>query len=310
MPRKAFGAAFRRAEHRPPTWLNLAAAVLLCESLAAVFAPQHASAGPLPGAVALKPETQAAFERYVQLTDARNIRELQLGEPFLWVDSLPQEERRAAYVQLQRGEVVISRVQTQDNSRAIGCPGGRIHHWLGLVFIPGVTLGQTLRLVEDYDHHALYYRPYVRRSKIVSRRGDAFTVAARFWRKKIITVVLDTEFGVDYHVLDPARAFSRSQTTRVRQVEAYDTPEERDLPPDEGGGFMWSMVSYWRFFERDGGTYIQSESVTLSRNVPLALAWLIDPLIESVPRESLEFVLKATRDGVLHPRAPTPAGTP
>jgi hypothetical protein len=53
------------------------------------------------------------------------------------------------------------------------CPHGLIHHWVGVIFIPGATLEQTLRIVEDYDHHADYYRPDVMRSKILEHLVSA-----------------------------------------------------------------------------------------------------------------------------------------
>jgi len=65
---------------------------------------------------------------------------------------------------------------------------------------------------------------------------------------------------------------------------------------------MWGMSTDWRFVERDGGTYVQSESISLTTTrVPAGLTWLIEPFIKSVPRESLEEILKDTRKGVLHP---------
>jgi hypothetical protein len=38
----------------------------------------------------------------------------------------------------------------------------------------------------------------------------------------------------------------------------------------------------------------------LTRTVPAAVAWLVDPFIKEIPRESLEAILKDTRKGVLH----------
>ena len=45
-------------------------------------------------AVELKPETDAAFNRYVQLSEQRMQNDLQSG-PFLWVDGLPTQQREA-----------------------------------------------------------------------------------------------------------------------------------------------------------------------------------------------------------------------
>jgi hypothetical protein len=58
------------------------------------------------------------------------------------------------------------------------------------------------------------------------------------------------------------------------------------------------MNTYWSYEERDGGLYLQIESVSLTRSIPTGLGWLIGPFVESVPRESLEFTLQATRDAL------------
>jgi hypothetical protein len=58
------------------------------------------------------------------------------------------------------------------------------------------------------------------------------------------------------------------------------------------------MNTYWSYEERDGGLYIQIESVTLSRSIPTGLGWAIGPFIESVPRDSLEFTLRATSNAL------------
>jgi hypothetical protein len=47
-----------------------------------------------------------------------------------------------------------------------------------------------------------------------------------------------------------------------------------------------------------GGVYMQSEAASLTRDIPIALGWLIGPFITSIPRESLTFTLEATRRAV------------
>ena len=44
-----------------------------------------------------------------------------------------------------------------------------------------------------------------------------------------------------------------------------------------------------------GGTYVQCESVSLSRAIPTGLGWLVGPFVTSIPRESLEFTLGSMR---------------
>lgn len=237
-----------------------------------------------------------AFERYVQLTEARISGELAPGGSFLEVDGLPAGERDAAYGALRRGDIRIGHLATLDHGQEIACPHGMIHHWVGVVFIPGATLEQMLRMVQDYDHHAEVYAPDVMRSKLISHSGDDYHVYMRFHRKKIVSVVLDTEHDVRYQRLDSTHAASQSISTRVQEVHDAGSKDERDLPEGEGEGFLWRINSYWRFLERDGGTYVQCESVSLTRDIPYGLGWLIGPIVESVPRESLRFTLEATRN--------------
>jgi len=242
-----------------------------------------------------------AFDRYVALTDAQNDAELRDANAFLWVDALPEAQRSEAYAAMKRGDVVIAKRETRDSGKSIHCPGGLIHHWVGSVFIPGATLAQTLTLVEDYDHHTQVYAPYELRSHILAHDEGHFKVSFRYLRKKVITVVLDAVFDIDYHTMDATHVWSRGRTASVRQIKDHDTPQESALPEGDDGGYLWGMLAYWRFLERDGGTYVQSESVSLTRTVPAALAWLVDPFIKEIPRESLDAILKDTRKGVLHP---------
>jgi len=38
---------------------------------------------------------------------------------------------------------------------------------------------------------------------------------------------------------------------------------------------------------------MQIESVSLTRSIPRGLGWAVGPFVESVPRESVEFTLRA-----------------
>jgi hypothetical protein len=240
-------------------------------------------------------EAYQAFDNYVHLTEERVSKELAPSGAFLRVDDLKADGRETAYAQLRRGEVRIEALTTLDHGKKIECPGCMIQHWLGIVFVPGATLDQTLRLVQDYDHHAEYFAPDVMRAKIISHSGDDFHVFMRFHRTMIVTVVLDTEHSVHYQRIDTTHAASRGVSTRVQEVMDAGTSAEHKLVEGKDNGYLWRINNYWRFLERDGGTYVQCESVSLSRDIPAGFAWLVAPFAESVPRESLRFTLEAVR---------------
>jgi len=272
--------------------------VLLLAALALSALGGPAAANNAPEPPKLKSATVEAFDRYVRLTDARNDAELGHGSSLLRVDDLADAQRTEAHAELKGGQVWIQRLQTRDGGATIHCPDGMIHHWVGVVFVPGARVRDVLAVLEDYDRHAVYYAPDVERSKIESRDGDHFRVFLRFRRHKVITVVLNTEHDVRYFHDSDARAHSRSSAVRISQVENAGKSDEREKAPGEDDGFLWRMETWWRMIEGDGGVYVQSEVVSLTRDIPTGLGWLIAPFVTSVPRESLTFTLQATRKAV------------
>jgi hypothetical protein len=258
----------------------------------AVVAPANA------GDLRLSAETSAAFERYVRLTDVRNDAELKRGTGLLWIDGLPDAEKQAAYDAVRRGEVKVQKLETLDDGQEVKCPGGLIHHWAGVAFIPGATVDDVLAVLQDYDHQATYYAPDVERSKLESRDGDHFRVFLRFRRHKVITVVLDTEHDVHYFRDAPGRAHSRSSAVRIAEVENPGAASEREKESGDDDGFLWKMETWWRIEQTDGGVYVQSEVASLTRGIPSGLGWLIGPFVNSIPKETLAFTLEATGKAV------------
>jgi len=252
----------------------------------------------------LNAETREAFERYVHLTEARNENELKRGTALLWVDGLREEQRAEAYAALKRGELKMQKLETREDGKPIPCPGGMIHHWTGVIFIPGAKLEEVLSVLEDYDRHSMYFAPDVERSKTESRSGDHFRIFLRFRRHKFITVVLATEHDVDYFHDGPARAHSRSSAVRIAEVENAGKSDEREKTPGDDNGFLWRMETWWRMEERDGGVYVQSEVASLTRSIPTGLGWMIAPFVTSIPKESLTFTLQATRKAVRQENSP------
>jgi hypothetical protein len=212
--------------------------------------------------------------------------------------SCPSRRGRALTQKLKQGGVEMRRLGRDDGEGTAKIPGGMIHDWEGMVFIPGAKLDQVLAVLQDYNKHSAYYAPDVESAKIESREGDHFQVYMRFRRKKIVTVVLNTEQDVMYFHDSATREHSRSSAVRIREVANPGTKEEREKSPTEENGFLWQMETWWRMEERDGGVYVQNEAVTLTRDIPAGLGWLIGPFVTSIPKETLEFTMNATREAV------------
>ncbi|MGB7751763.1 MAG: hypothetical protein WCF88_09445 [Candidatus Acidiferrales bacterium] len=247
----------------------------------------------------LQPQTAKAYDRYIELTGAQVTAELAQRGAYLWVERLPAVQRAADEEQLRNGQLVIERLETLDSGKPISTPEGIIHHWIGTVFVPGATLAQTLSFLQDYDHKVEYFKPDIVRSKILRHEGDDYFVLLRFYKKKIITTVIDTDQEVHYHTLDSTHAYSRSRTTRVQEVENAGKSDETLEPEGHDRGFMWRMNTYWRFVEKDGGTYVECQAISLTRDIPTGLGWMVGSFVTSVPRESLTFTLTTARAALL-----------
>jgi hypothetical protein len=262
-----------------------------------------ALAGAVPARGAdLQPEAARNYEHYIALTQAQVEAENTQGPNYLWVERLPEARRAAAEAQLHGGGVVIEKLETLENGKTVEVPGGLIHHWIGTAFVPGATLAQTLAFMQDYDHKVEYFKPDIVRSRVLKHEGDDYTVLLRFYQKKIITTVIDTDQEVHYHVVDKTHAWSRSRATRVQEVENAGRSDEKLEPEGHDRGFVWKLNTFWRFEEKDGGTYLECQAISLSRDIPTGLGWMVGSFVSSVPRESLTFTLVTARSALAKKR--------
>jgi len=248
----------------------------------------------------LKPATVTAFDRYVKATEARIDAELKRPGAFLYVDGLPAPRREQALATLKRGEIYMERLSLHDTTgQDIKAPDALMHHWMGAVFVPCATLEEAMELVQDYDRHQDIYKPEVVRSKLVSRNGNDFKIFYRLRKKKVITVTLNTDHDVHYFPVDAAHCYSRSYTTRIQEVADADKPTEKEKPVGKDSGFLWRLYSYWRFEEKDGGIYVECESVSLTRDIPWIVSPIVKPFVTDIPKESLRMTMGSTRSALL-----------
>lgn len=260
--------------------------------------------GTLVAGVAQQNQTTEAFDQYVTKAEARLTQSRGKSDSFLAIDALGPAQRSQVIARLRQREVVIEK-QGETPSQI---PGGLIHDWVGTVLIPKVTIAQALALIQDYNHSSRYYSPDVVQSRLVSRHGEEFHVFLRLKKHKVVTVVLDTEYNVHYGRLDAAHQYSLSRSTRVTEIADPGTASEHALPEGHDHGFMWRLNSYWAFEQTDDGVLVECEAISLTRDIPTGLGWMIGPFVNSIPRESLQFTLDATRKALAGKT--TSAGTP
>lgn len=245
------------------------------------------------------PAANQAYDRYVQLTLAQTMQEVAQPATYLWIDHQSSADRQSDMQTLRDGKLVIAQIQTLDSGKAIDAPGALIHHWVGTTFVPGVTLDQTLAFMQDYDHKVNYFKPDILISKILKQSGGDYSVHLRFYQKKVVSTVIDTDQEIHYQRVDATHAWSRSHTTRVQEVSNAGDKGEKLEPVGHDHGYVWRMDTVWRFEEKDGGTYVECQAMSLSRDIPTGLGWMVEPFVKSVPKESLTFTLETARNALM-----------
>jgi hypothetical protein len=248
--------------------------------------------------VELQAETVRAFDVYISAVEAAFQETLHCcGTLFSAAEATERDHR------LRAGEILA---ELWAGKNPVPAPRGLIHDWVGAVIIPGVTVASTLACVQDYDNHKNIYQPDVVDSRLISHQGDDFTIYLRLRKKKVLTVVLDTDHDVHYSGIETACCYCRSRTTRVCEVQDAGEPSEKILPADTGYGFLWRLYSFWKFHEMSCGTLVECRAISLTRDVPAALKWIVNPIVRSLPKESLCNTLAATRRALAPVRsAPT-----
>src|SRR6476660_7851820 len=250
-------------------------------------------------AAELKQKTTTAFDRSVAATEARFANELRPDGPFLYIDAMNADARRQAFDQLKNGEILVQKLETKAPGVSSDVPDGMVHHWVGLIFIPGATLARTLPIVKDYDRRANLYKPDVSASRTLAHNGDDFKMFLRLHQKRFTTVDFNTTYDVHWGSVDASKVYSNSISTRIAEVKDPAKPDGEELPVGTGHGYLWRLNTYWRFEEKDGGVYLQCEALSLTRDIPTGLGWLLKPLVTSIPKASLNRALGQTRTVVI-----------
>jgi hypothetical protein len=242
----------------------------------------------------LTPETASAFDRYVELTDAKLNSDVQAGH-FLRVAATPEVRAK-----LRGGELRIEPGATSDQSKV---PGGMIQDWRGAIFIPNAAIADVKGVLQDYENYKVFYKPEVIESKVTAHQGDEYDIFLRLYKKHVLTVVLNSNYHVRYGMPSPRRMFVTSRSTRIAEVKDAKHPDSSEEPIGNDGGYLWRLKSYWRFEEADGGVYAECQAISLSRDVPLGLGWMIKGFLEKFPKESMINTLQGTKAAEAKQRA-------
>ncbi|HEU5457175.1 MAG TPA: hypothetical protein VFU68_01015 [Terracidiphilus sp.] len=233
------------------------------------------------------PTALAAYDDYIRTVESRLDRQHQSQQEFLaglCPDSPADQQLRHHALLLQ---------DLTPHARNI--PGALLSHWRATAFVPGATVPEFTALLRGYSAYPRIFAPQVARASLLRQSGGSDLVRLRMLQHHVLTVALDATFDVTFGQLDALHAYSTSASTSITELTSVSEEPESLLGPRADHGFLWRMNSWWSYEQRDGGLYIQFESVSLSRSIPFGLAWAVSPYVQSIPRDSLTFTLNAAR---------------
>ena len=255
--------------------------------------PTMAHAAVIDGAE-LQAATVQAWTAYERAVDARYDAAAPSGTaPFFALDGVGEADWRG---RARGGAIPMAQIERPaPGGPEINVPNGKIHHWTGAIFVPGVSVDELLKRLAELAGNEQKHYADVLASRMIARQDDRYQIFMKLRRTKVITVTYNTEHEVRYRRLGSARASARSVATRIAQLDDAGTPQEHELKPGSDSGYLWRLNAYWRYEAVPGGVLIECESVTLSRAVPFVLRPFATGLVEGLARESLERTLTGLR---------------
>jgi len=246
-------------------------------------------------AASLSPSADRAFEIYDANVEARLASQHARPETYLAVLAADAGDRNGFERPMMPGDLRVEAV----NGGTWQASGALLHHWRGTAFVPNATPAEMLAVLRDFKHFPRHYAPEVVSARALTDDGETATLAVRFREQRVLTVVLDGEYKVESRLSGNDRGYSVSRSMHLWQVDNPGTEQERRRPEGQDDGFLWRLNSYWSFTRVHRGLQIECEAVSLTRDVPVGLGWLVTPIIADLPRQELEFTLRATRNALM-----------
>ncbi len=211
-----------------------------------------------------------------------------------------------AFLKINKQEKIIAKASDKLNPAiqaphggVVPVPSGLLHHWTGMVFIPGVRTSDLLAALQGYDSYASIFRPAVIDSKLLNHTNDEFKYRLKFAQKGFgVKLGLLGVFRSQYYPLSPQAGFSITEATELNELENPATSKERVIPFGSSHGYVEKMFTVVRYREVDTGIYVQVETLTLSRDIPGAVRWLVAPIIQRFSRQTMAGTLKSLKDHI------------
>ena len=237
------------------------------------------------------PETTAAFDHYIKLTEQEL--DQRTGSDFVLLE---KNTRQKTLVWL--GQTVIEPKKTLDHGHEIDIPDGQAQDWIGDIYLEGETIDRVRDMLLNFVDYKNYFKQQIIESKLVKRDGDHFDAFLRLNKRQVTPIILNTQLSALYKLVDPMRAYIVYRSTHIAEVahpnkkSTYD--QERTV--EDSAGYLWRLNFYYRLHQTDDGVYAELELISLSRPGGGLHPGRFLSGFEAFPRELVEAFLGGLRD--------------
>jgi hypothetical protein len=213
-------------------------------------------------AAELTPETAAAFDRYIKVTEDEMDQHRGFAD-FLWLDRQDPKEKSLIWL----GQSTIVPLKTLDHGKEIDVPDGVIQHWLGMVYLEKGTLEKVRDILLNFNEYHNMIPLQIMESKLNKRDGDQSDVFLRLYKKQVSAVVLNVNETAKYTLIDPSRGGIACHSTKIAEVEHPGNKKKlnQERPAEDAAGYLWRLNLYLRIEQSDNGAYVEIETITLAR---------------------------------------------
>ncbi|HZS56981.1 MAG TPA: hypothetical protein VFA65_21425 [Bryobacteraceae bacterium] len=235
----------------------------------------------------LDPRTVEEFDAYAKHVEAQLQQRWDGKQAFFLLDENPSERAK-----VKQGELWI---EPGNSANPVSVYQGLIHDWIGAAFIPNASMQKVLEILQDFNRHSQIY-PNITQSRLIRRDGNEITGFWRLERRQgLVSVVLDVKQDAHWRQIAPGKWVCRAYANDISEIEHPGSHDEKKLPVGRSRGFLWRLYAYWSLEAVDGGVLAECRTLSLSRDIPPAVAWAIQPFVSSLPREALTATLRDTK---------------
>src|ERR1700722_9115482 len=200
-----------------------------------------------------KRETLRAWDDYISGVNTAVAERNAGSREFLSMDESLETRQR-----VQNGKLVI----TNHDPRKV--PQGLIHHWVGVMFVPNVSLDQVMRVLNSYDHYCDIYKPLIRKSAVTEQAGDTVKLNVLATQRAFsVTAAVETDEEIQIARPTPSRVSITANSVRVQEIANFGQPGEHAFPEDRRPGYVWRALIVQRLEQREGGVYVELETISL-----------------------------------------------